>query len=33
MDDAYTRLKYIKKFNPNKGKDQGDLVDEVGLED
>lgn len=34
MDDAYTRLKYIKKLNPtNKDKRYEDeLIDEIGLD-
>jgi hypothetical protein len=32
MDDAYTRLKYIKKLNPgNKEKNDDELIDEIGI--
>jgi hypothetical protein len=33
MDDAYTRLKYLKKLNPSSNKDKmdEDLIDEVGI--
>jgi hypothetical protein len=33
MDDAYTRLKYIKKLNPKNQVQEDELIDEVGLED
>ena len=35
MDDAYIRLKYMKKLNPrNNGNDyDDDLIDEVGIQD
>jgi hypothetical protein len=35
MDDAYTRLKYLKKLNPSKKGDKMDdeLIDEVGIQD
>jgi|TARA_B110000285_G_C15135547_1_gene626593 hypothetical protein len=36
MDDAYTRLKYLKKVNPSKKGDKyqdEELIDEVGIQD
>jgi len=33
MDDAYTRLKYIKKINPQYREKEEDFEDEVGIQD
>ena len=33
MDDAYTRLKYIKKLNPQNKNIEEDFEDEVGIQD
>lgn len=33
MDDAYTRLKYIKKLNPQNKEGEEEFEDEVGIQD
>jgi len=32
MDDAYVRIKYLKKLNKKTDKDDAELVDEIGIQ-